>query len=103
MVKNLPANAGDVGSIPGSGLRKWQPAPVFLPGKFHGQRSLVGYIPWGCEESDTTKQLSTHKGVPRLTIMCIFFPPLFPTISTNKTAVYNESSLKFYQFRSFSN
>ena len=28
--------------------RKWQPTPAFLPGKFHGQRSLVGYSPWGC-------------------------------------------------------
>ena len=28
--------------------RKWQPLPVFLPGKSHGQRSLVGYSPWGC-------------------------------------------------------
>ena len=28
--------------------RKWQPTPVFLPGKPHGQRSLVGYSPWGC-------------------------------------------------------
>ena len=27
--------------------RKWQPTPVFLPGKPHGQRSLVGYSPWG--------------------------------------------------------
>ena len=26
--------------------RKWQPAPVLLPGKFHGQRSLLGYSPW---------------------------------------------------------
>jgi len=26
---------------------KWQPTPVFLPGKFHGQRSLAGYCPWG--------------------------------------------------------
>ena len=33
---------------------------VFLPEKFHGQRSLVGYSPWGCEESDTTEQLSTY-------------------------------------------
>ena len=32
--------------------RKWQPTPVFLPGKFRGQRSLVGYSPWGCQESD---------------------------------------------------
>ena len=36
--------------------RKWQPAPVFLPGKFHGERSLMGYSPWGHEESDTTEQ-----------------------------------------------
>ena len=35
-----------VGKIPCS--RKWQPAPVFLPEKFHGQRSLAGYSPWGC-------------------------------------------------------
>ena len=31
-----------------------QPTPVFLPGKSHGQRNLVGYSPWGCKESDTT-------------------------------------------------
>ena len=37
--------------------RKWQPTPVFLPGKSHGQRSLVGYSPWGCKESDTTEWL----------------------------------------------
>ena len=47
-----------VGKIPWR--RKWQPTPVFLPGKFHGQRSLVDYSPWSCKESDTTKQLSTH-------------------------------------------
>ena len=35
--------------------RKWQPTPVFLPGEFNGQRSLVGYSPWGHRESDTTK------------------------------------------------
>ena len=28
--------------------REWQPPPVFLPGKFHGQKSLAGYSPWGC-------------------------------------------------------
>ena len=50
MVKNPPANAGDVGSNPGSGRfpwrRKWQRTPVFLPGKSHGQRSLADYSPW---------------------------------------------------------
>ena len=40
--------------------RKWQPTPVFLPGKSHGQRSLVGYSPWGRKELDTTEQLHTH-------------------------------------------
>ena len=35
--------------------KKWQPIPVFLPGKSHGQRSLVGYSPWGCKELDTTE------------------------------------------------
>ena len=33
--------------------------PVSLPGKSHGQRSLVGFSPWGCKESDTTERLST--------------------------------------------
>ena len=34
--------------------RKWQSTPVFLPGKSHGQRSLVGYSSWDHNESDTT-------------------------------------------------
>ena len=38
--------------------RKWQPTPVFLPGKSHRQRSLVGYSPWDPKESDTTEQLT---------------------------------------------
>ena len=44
-------SAGDLGSIPGVGKtpwrRKWQSTPVLLPGKSHGQRSVVGYSPWG--------------------------------------------------------
>ena len=40
--------------------RKWQPTSVFLPGKFHGQRSLVGYSPWGHKELNMTEWLSTH-------------------------------------------
>ena len=38
-----------------NGERKWQPTPVFLPGESHGQRSLVGYSPWGCKEVDMTE------------------------------------------------
>ena len=39
--------------------RKWQLAPEFLPGKFHGQRSLVGYSSWGGKESDMTDHAYT--------------------------------------------
>ena len=41
-----------VGKIPWK--RKWQPSPVFLPGEFHGQRSLAGYNPWSLKELDTS-------------------------------------------------
>jgi len=40
--------------------KTWQPTPVFLPGQSHGQRSLVGYSPWGHKEFDTTKQLNSN-------------------------------------------
>ena len=55
MVKNPPANAGDVGSIPGSGRSPGEGNAVFLPEKSHGHRSLLGYSPWGRKELDTTK------------------------------------------------
>ena len=49
-----------VGKIPWDG--KWQLTPVFLPGKYHGQRSLVGYSPRGRKESDMTEHIhTTHK------------------------------------------
>ena len=55
--RNPPVNAGDmrlrfnpwVGKVPWR--RKWQPTLVFLPGKSHEQRSLVGYSPWGCKRA----------------------------------------------------
>ena len=68
VVKNLPASAGRrerlrfdpwVGKIPWR-RRKRHPTPVFLPGKSHGQRSLVGCSPWGHKESDTTEH-ATNK------------------------------------------
>ena len=59
MVKNLPANAGDegdAGSVPMSGrFPGGGNAPIFLPGKFHGHRSLVGYSPWDHREMDMTE------------------------------------------------
>ena len=58
MVKNLPQYRRPgfdpwVGKIPWR--REWQPTPVFLPGKFYGQRSLVGYNPWGRKVLEATK------------------------------------------------
>ena len=60
MVKKPPANKGDVGSIPGLGRSSREgngnPFQYSLPGKSHGQRSLVSYSPCGCKESDRTEQ-----------------------------------------------
>ena len=66
MAKNTSAHAGDrrhmfspwVGKIPCR--REWQPIPVLLPGESHGQRSQVGYSPWGCKELDTTEATDTN-------------------------------------------
>ena len=50
--------------------RKWQPTPVVLPGESHGQRSLVGYSPWGHKELDTTEHAHMHT-------MCQALPRVF--------------------------
>ena len=53
---------GDVGSVPALGRSLGEePTPVFLPGKFHGQRSVTDYSPWDCKESDVTKA-TEHTG-----------------------------------------
>ena len=61
--KSTSANVGNAGLILGGGKtpwrRKWQPTPVFLTGKFHGQRSLVGYSPRGRKESDMAEWVNT--------------------------------------------
>ena len=58
--KESARNAGDWSSIPRSGRfpwrREWQPTPVVLPGKFHGQKSLAGYSPCGHKELDTAEK-----------------------------------------------
>ena len=74
IVKNLPAvQETMVQSLcQGDSLeKKWLPTPVFLPGEFHGQRSLVGYSLWGRKELDKTErpmlcfQVMVGRGVPR--------------------------------------
>ena len=52
--------------------KAWQPTPIVLAGESHGQRSLAGYSPWGCKESDTTEALRTH-----FTFLGRPFPVLF--------------------------
>ena len=47
--------------------RKWQPTPIFLPGKSPGQRSLVGYNPWGHKESDMTEHACMRMKYTELT------------------------------------
>ena len=69
MVKNPSSKAGDVrhvDSVPGLGdpwRRKWQLSPVFLPGKFNGQRNLAGYSWQSCKESDIT-EVTYHANNP---------------------------------------
>ena len=53
-------------SIAYSRRKQWHPTPVLLPGKSHGQRSLVGCSPWGREELDMTERLHSH-----LSLSCI--------------------------------
>ena len=59
--KESTCNVGDPSLIPGLGRSPGEgngkTTPFFLPGEFHGQRSLVGYSPWGCKESNTTEWL----------------------------------------------
>ena len=67
-----------VGKIPWG--REWLPTPVFLPGEFHGERSLVSHSPWGHTKSDMTEQqtsfisfemLSLTPGINHLLLVCI--------------------------------
>ena len=69
VVKSLPANTGDTGSIPWR--RNWQPSPVFLPGKSYGRRCLASYSPQGCKRlgcDSETKQQQSQQGFHRETL-----------------------------------
>ena len=75
--QNLPASARDVSSIPGSGrsLGEGNGTPVFLPGKPHGQKSLVDYSPWGHKKImifyDMIQQLKNNNIYIAHMCMCI--------------------------------
>ena len=102
LVKNPPTNAGDgrdEGSIPWvrkiPWRRKEQPAPVFLPREFHGQRSLAGYSPWGGKESDTTDRTCTRTDTHHLGICCIpcLLGSIILTAGTSLTSSGQDSGL----------
>ena len=66
MVKNLPTMwETQVRSLGWEDplQKQWQPTPVLLPGKPHGQRSVVGYSPCGHKESNTTERLHFFKNI----------------------------------------
>ena len=84
-----------VGKIPWR--RKWQSTPVLLPGKSHGQRSLVGYSPWGCKELDKTEQLHIHVSclISWLIPWCHFHAPFLVSLQwETKTSVGRWSASK---------
>ena len=73
MVKNLPVNAADAGDVWVQSLdwedpleKKWQPTPVFMPGKSQGERSLVGYSLWDHKESNRTEHTHARNIVTKL-------------------------------------
>ena len=59
----LASYEGDIRDVGQENALKeaWQSIPVFLPGESQGQRSLVGYSPWGCKESNATEVTCTHR------------------------------------------
>ena len=76
--------------------QKWQPTPVLLPGKSHGQRSLVGYSTWGRKESDTTERLNflnflAVRSIPFLS----FIVPLFAWNTPLVSLIFLKRSLVF--------
>ena len=57
---DMPVSSHLCSRMPYIWRRQWHPTPVLLPGKSHGQRSLVSCSPWGCEELDMTERLPFH-------------------------------------------
>ena len=97
-----------VGKI--SWRRKWQPTPVFLPGKSHGRRSLLGYSSWGRKELDTTEQLHFHFHTVKvfsivseavdifLEFSCFFYDPMDAGSLISGSSAFSKSNLYIWKF-----
>ena len=103
-VKASASNVGDPSSIPEFApwvgkipwRRKWQPTPVFLPGESHGRRSLVGYSPRCCKESDMTERLHLHtKLMLNLEIFFIIYIAISININNDNSATCKNDMKKF--------
>ena len=81
-----------VGKIPWKS--KWQPTPVFLSGKLHGQRSPVVYSPWGHKESDMTERLTLLSSLWQIIIVYIgsvtFYQNIKYLFKTHKEAEFRQ-------------
>ena len=98
VINNLPAMQDTrLEKIPWR--RKWQPTPVILTGKSHGQRSLEGYSPWGWKESDITERLTISLSFPQPLPGLLFLSGMsFCHISVRQTPTYasTPSSCHFF-------
>ena len=105
MVKHLPKCRKPgfslwVGKIPWR--RKWQPTPVFLPGKSHGRKSLVSYSPRGRKKLDTTEQLSFFlfiSSVQLLSLVRLFATPWTAECQASLSLTNSQSLLKLTSIR----
>ena len=78
--KESACNVGDMGLIPGLGRSPGEGngnTPVFLPGEFHGRRSLVSYSPRGCKGLDTTEQLTLNSNNKQVLVLIVKYESLF--------------------------
>ena len=107
-VKNLPAMQETwfqfLGSVAAGKIpcrREWQPTPVFLPGESHGQRSLAGYSPWGCKESDITDiTLLSYISVQSLSRVRLFATPWIAARQVSLSITNSRSSLRLTSIES---
>ena len=108
MVKNPSAYAGDVSKRPGFNpwvrnipwRRKWQHTPVLLPGKSHGQKSLVqATSPRGHKESDMTERLHFHFNLEvRFGVISIFFFMFFYIFQNVLKCIQFKTKFRFMCF-----
>ena len=84
--------------------RKWQPTPVFLLGEFHRKRTLAGYSPRCCKESDTTERTCTHTltslVVQLLSRVQLFAAPWTAALQASRSFTISWSLLKLFPVES---